>query len=64
MPALVKSTLGSSLSTSGALGRRICPFASKNLKNFSRIVELSSRPSPYEKTRGDHTVTPRVPLPY
>jgi hypothetical protein len=45
MPALVKSTLGSSLRTSGALGRRTWPFSSKNLKNRSRIVELSSASS-------------------
>src|SRR5712692_9391045 len=65
MPALVKRTLGSSFKTSGALGRRTWPLSSKNLKNFSRISELSSAPAPYdtyEKTRGDHTVTPRVPL--
>jgi hypothetical protein len=37
MPALVKSTLGSSFRTSGALGRRTWPFCSKNRMNRSRI---------------------------
>lgn len=42
MPALVNSTLGSSFRTSGALGSRMWPFSSKNRKNLSRMVELSS----------------------
>jgi hypothetical protein len=44
MPALVKSTLGSSFRTSGALGSRVWPFSSKNLMNLSRMTELSSDP--------------------
>ena len=41
MSALVKSTLGSSFRTSGALGSRTWPFDSKNLMNRSRISLLS-----------------------
>jgi hypothetical protein len=41
MPALVKSTLGSSLRISGQLGSRVWPFASKNLMKRSRISALS-----------------------
>jgi len=46
IPALVKSTLGSSFRTSGALGRRTWPRSSKNLMNRSRISALSSLVAP------------------
>lgn len=41
MPALVKSTLGSSLKMSGQLGIRVWPFSSKKVMNRSRMVALS-----------------------